>query len=351
MTDAAHIVAPGDSWDGLFGRFAEAGENDIYFDHRYVSLYASNGKRAEAFAYEAGDSLFFLPYLYGRVPEAKDEQFDFETAYGYSGPLSTDRDPSFLAAAWRAFDAHCAEKKFVAGLFRFHPLIENHRLAETGAVDVISERQSVFIDLGQNEDAVWQGYASDNRNRIRKSEKLGVRITAHDDIDSVRQFAELYLRRMSELEAGEEYFFDHAYFDNIAGFGADRFRVYLARVGEEIIGGALILLSGRFAHYHLSSTPREFQRFAANNLLRHSVVLDLLQGPYEKLHFGGGRTSSPEDSLLKFKRRFSKSLAQFHIGRYIPDPVKYETIRSAWRRNHPDKVADFGSLVLCYRYT
>jgi hypothetical protein len=54
---------------------------------------------------------------------------------------------------------------------------------------------------------------------------------------------------------------------------------------------------------------------------------------------------------LKFKRRFSKSLAQFCIGRYVADPVGYEAVCAAWKRDHPGKVLEYESRVLCYRYT
>lgn len=353
MIGTARIVEPGEGWDGLLQRFAASEENDVYFNHRYVTLYATGGKKAEAFAYKEDDSLFFLPLLLRAIDTTTGMGafFEFETAYGYSGPLSTDRNPEFLNRAWGAFQAYCKEREIVAGLFRFHPLLENHELAEGSKIEVIDDRKTVFIDLDQDEEAIWRAYASDNRNRIRKSKKSGVVVTVHDDKTALRIFAAIYAQRMSELEADSDYFFGDDYFENFTELGPGGYKVYLAKRGAEIIGGAIILLSSQFAHYHLSSTPREYQRYAANNILRHAVIVSLLRGPYEKLHFGGGRTSDPEDSLLRFKSRFSKSRAQFFVGRYVADPAKYEAVCDAWKRDHLSKVAEYESRILCYRYT
>ena len=46
------------------------------------------------------------------------------------------------------------------------------------------------------------------------------------------------------------------------------------------------------------------------------------------LHIGGGR-GGHDDSLLWFKSGFSQRLHQFHTGRWILDPSRYEALRVA----------------------
>ena len=117
-----------------------------------------------------------------------------------------------------------------------------------------------------------------------------------------------------------------------------------------VIGGAVVLLADRFAHYHLSSSLRDYFSYAPNNMLRHAVISGLLRQRWTRLHFGGGRGPDPKDSLFKFKRMFSKQEAQFYIGSFIADEAVYESLRSDWVRANPDKVAAYGNRVLCYRY-
>ena len=329
---------------------APYGLNDVYFDHRYVSLYTSPSRTAEAFVYETDDALFFLPYLIDEIQTDIADLYDFETAYGYSGPLSTSRDPKFLDNAWKAFDTMCTERGVVAGFIRFHPHMENHRFAVPRNMTIIPDCETVYIDLNQDEDAVWQGYASDNRNRIRKSMKMGVVVEIHREAAALTTFSRFYLKRMEELSADESYRFGQDYFRGIGDLGSDRFRVYLAKHGNEIIGGALILLSGRYAHFHLSASPVEFREFSANNRLRHDVIVDLLGQGLEILNFGGGRTGDPKDPLLNFKSRFSRARAQRYIGKYVVGQADYDAVCAAWRGAHPDKVDAYGNHLMCYRY-
>lgn len=352
MTGIAYNVEGRAVWDNVMARFGGSGLDDIYFDHRYASLYARQNKIPRAFVYEDGEALFFLPMIISPIEGGGNVQwYDFETVYGYSGPICRAGDVEFLTAAWQAFDAYCRSNRIVAGLFRFNPLIENHALAEAyPGVEVMLDRQTVYLDLDKEYRTVWDEYASDNRNRIRKAEKLGITLETKNDLSALRTFSDLYHGRMEELEADENYFFGAEYFEKIMDLGTERFRVLLAKAGGEVVGGAILLLSARFVHYHLSSTPRRYQKYAANNFLRDAAIKTFLGQGREKILFGGGRTAAADDSLLRFKERFSKTHLPFYIGRYVGDAAAYDGIRQEWKRNHPEMVAAYGNRVLCYRY-
>jgi len=353
MAGAFYSVDNRADWDAVFARFDGSGFNDIYFDHRYASLSAGTNQIPRAFIYEAGSSLFFLPMIVSPIDEndTEEQYFDFETPYGYSGPLCLHVSDEFLSNAWQAFDNYCKSNRIIAGLFRFNPLLGNHALAENySGVEVMLDRHTVYMDLDKDYQTAWNEYASDNRNRIRKAEKLGVTITMTNDLTSLQAFSELYHARMEELDADESYLFGTEYFEKIIELGKDCFQVLLATVGKDLIGGAILLLSDKFVHYHLSSTPREYQKYAANNFLRNAAVKEYVGTHRAKLHFGGGRTSATDDSLLRFKERFSKQRLPFYIGRYIGDADIYGAIRQNWIRSHPDKVEAYANRVLCYRY-
>ncbi len=350
MAASDRVVPKGAAWDETLARFSASGQNDIYFDHRYVALYATGGAEVRGFVHEEDGEIFFLPHLKRAIPTKSGPLFDMETPYGYTGPLSTTVDRCFLKKAWAAFRDYCREERIVAAFLRFHPLLENHHYAEGGPVRVIAERKTVFLDLDQDEDAIWREYASDNRNRIRKAMKSGVTVTQRDDTAALKIFSDLYHAHMDELGADADYFFGEDYFNAIARLGRGRFRIYLAERKGAVIGGAVVLLSDRFAHYHLSSSLHDYFSYAPNNMLRHAVISGLLRQRWSRLHFGGGRGPDPKDSLFKFKRMFSKQEAQFYIGSFIADEAVYESLRSDWVRAHPEKVAAYGNRVLCYRY-
>ncbi len=119
----------------------------------------------------------------------------------------------------------------------------------------------------------------------------------------------------------------------------------------EVIGGALILLSPRFVHYHLSASREDCFHMAPNNVLRDGVIRDFVGGTRSAIHFGGGLTGDPKDSLLAFKLNFSRQTLRFHIGTCVLDAGRYEAVCTEWlERTEPERRARFERFVLRYRY-
>ena len=120
------IVLPGEKWDKYLNIFDEYGLIDIYFNYRYLNLYVSEDSHAviESFIFESEGDFFFMPYI--RKPiKGSDNLWDFETVYGYSGPISTTENKEFLELAWKNFMRLMKEIGVIAGLIRFHPFFNN----------------------------------------------------------------------------------------------------------------------------------------------------------------------------------------------------------------------------------
>ncbi len=346
---SVRLIQDHGSWNRLLDGLG--GLADVYFRPAYAALYARPGDVNELFVFEQGGETFLLPWLVREIESQSDRPlFDFETAYGYGGPLSTSDDAAFLAAAWEALVAHCRARGVVCGFIRFHPLLDNHRWAAHGAVTVIDDRQTVALTLSKDRDTVLAGYASETRRKVRKAEQAGVVVTGRADQAALEVFARLYETHMRELDAHEDYFFGDDYFRAIPSLGANSWRVYLAEREGEVLGGALILLSARWAHYHLSSSLKAYTAFGPNNLLRHAVTMDLLGGGRERLHYGGGRTAAADDSLLRFKAGYSPERTTFRFGKVMIDRAAYDSVCAGWAQDHPDLVERFGGRFLKYRY-
>ncbi|HSP16250.1 MAG TPA: GNAT family N-acetyltransferase [Thermoanaerobaculia bacterium] len=325
--------------------------DDVYFRPAYCALYARPDDSSELFVFEMEGEVFALPWLVRPIESpAVRSLFDFETPYGYGGPLSTSSDPAFLGAAWNALEGHCSRRGIVCGFIRFHPLLENHRWVHSRSVTVVNDRQTVVLTLSKERDRVLADYSPDTRRNVRKGEKAGVKISVHTDAASLKVFACLYAAHMKELDAHDDYLFGEGYFNAVPTLGNGAWRVYLAERQGEVLGGALILLSGRWAHYHLSSSLKAHNAFAPNAMLRHAVTMDLLGKSQERLHYGGGRTAAADDSLLRFKGGFSPERAAFHFGGLICDPAAYEAICSHWAWTRPDLAEKYGGRFLRYRY-
>ncbi len=276
--------------------------------------------------------------------------FDFETPYGYGGPLATSDNAVFLDDAWAEIGEACRAQNIVCGFIRLHPLLDNHRFCAAGAVDVVTDRQTVVLSLNKDKARVWDDYTSSTRGKIRKAQRAGVTVTAEIGDRALSTFGETYQAHMAELGARDEYLFNSTYFQAIGALGDNAHRVYLARHAGQVVGGALVLLSRRLAHYHLSSSLRAHANLAPNNMLRHAAAMDLLDGPWETLHFGGGRTSDPSDSLFKFKAGYSPERATFRFAKFVADRPAYEALCHGWAKANPGLSEKFGSHFLKYRY-
>ncbi len=335
-------------WESVLDRLASAGLGDIYFDAAYVSLYEGNGVEAQLFVFEEGPDTFCLPYLKRTLPENAAGRYDMETAYGYAGPLATTEDGGFLGRAWAGFRQHAAETGLFAGFLRFHPLLRTERFAPAPFVGVEYVRDTVCLGLQQDEERIWQQYRSDTRTRIRKARKSGIEVEHLRGVDSLLVFGSLYRQAMTHIGADSFYRFDDEYFRAVDALPHGSYDLFLARRGEERVGGALTLSSSRFAHMHLSATLREARSLGVSHLLRHEAILHY-RGKREMFHFGGGTTNDPRDSLLRFKAGFSPERCEFRIGKLILDVGVYRTMCEEWEVQHPDRAEAAKGIFLKYR--
>jgi hypothetical protein len=68
-----------------------------------------------------------------------------------------------------------------------------------------------------------------------------------------------------------------------------------------------------------------------------------------QLSLGGGTTARPEDSLFRFKAKFSPIQRQVFVATRVHMRDVYDRIVAAWARTHPELVPTRGHFALCYR--
>lgn len=342
------IVSFTEHWDEYF-RYFRPEERDTYFTEQYVKLYESEVARAESFVYREGEDVFLFPYLKKPVDVLGGQFYDLETAYGYGGPLSNSADAGFLERAVEAFDGYARERKIIAGMVRFHPLIGNHPLFKD-RYTVTFDRFTVSMDLTLSQKEIWEKEVhSKHRNVIVKANKLGLTYHADGTLEGLGCFIKIYRSTMERLSADSFYTFNDDYFDGLKKLGD---AVFLASVylGREMIAGAIILTYGKFGHYHLAGTADGYAGYNPSNYLVYNTALYLKGRGIEKFHLGGGSTRDPENSLFRFKARFSRNRLPFFIGRMIIQREMYDKACSVWEESRRDSRGLYKNYVLKYRY-
>ena len=337
------------NWDDVLEKLPTE-QSDIYFSSAYVFLYENEQDKAECFIYKNGSQVYLFPYLKRENHLCNESFFDFETAYGYGGPVASSIDPDFIAAAESVLFDTCRRNGFVAGFMRSSPWLDNQKvIADVSRLTL--DRKTVLMDLRPTEEEIWsEQIHSKHRNVIRKAEREGLTFEVDAAFEHIGAFVEMYSSTMQRLNADDFYFFSEDYFTRFETSMAGNAFLGLVRFEDKIISAALFMHQGIYGHYHLSGSLPEFRRLAPNNLLIYKAALHLKTLGVRFFHLGGGSDSSPENTLFKFKRRFSPICRDFYIGKFIFDSELYAEICAQWERDNPQKRVEFDHLLLKYRY-
>ena len=322
---------------------------DVYFTPDYYSLYQKYGDgEAHCFVFEKDGELVLYPFLMNPITNLgytlDKEYYDIQGAYGYNGIITSSEDADFIAAFWETFDAYCQENDIVAEFTRFHPLLNNQRIASPKMKTFFS-RHTVALDL-TDEDIWMHQISSKNRNMIRKAEKEVVTIVESDDYETFRR---LYDGTMTDLHAEDFYFFPKSYYDEYKQTFKGKSMLCLAMLDGKAIAGSMFMFSDDYAHYHLSARDRAYSRYAANNLILWYAIQRAKERGCKWFHFGGGTTGNDDDSLLKFKKEFSKTLCEFWIGKRVHNQAVYDQIVEQWKTNYPERYEQNKVKLLGYR--
>lgn len=321
-------------WNEALHRLPEA---DVYHLPEYHHAYELNGDGdARLFIAESDRDILVHPFLLrpidrvGRTP-VPGGWWDIETVYGYSGPLSSGSDPSFLEGAWEAFGLWCRQNRVVAEFIRFNPLLENHAIAGQGCT-VTSERPTVVLNLEGSEEDLWKRYPKVQRNMVRKAESKELAARAESDPSRWAAFRHLYEDTMRRVQSDPYYLFSPAYHDHLQSAAGSWVRLFTVNHGDRVAAAAIFLFHGDRAHYHLAGSDPVYRGYAANNLLLHEVARWGQKHGCRRMHLGGGLTSDENDSLFSFKAGLSNDRLEFRVGRRIHDREAYDSLCSQWMR-------------------
>lgn len=334
-----------EKWNSYLQKY-KASQKDLYYSEEYVKLYETSDSKALCAVCYENENVLMMPFIRKEV----DGFYDFETAYGYGGPLSNVDQQDWIDAALEEMKALFAQEKYVCGFIRFHPLLENAKYCKEH-IQIIFDRNTVAINTVEREEQIWSNQiTSKNRNMIRKAEKNGLVYASEYDMASLDEFVKLYTATMERLGAEEFYFFDANYYRSFADSLSGKAFLGTVRKDGELICAALFMYSDDYGHYHLEGSNHAYSSLGANNLLLWKTALEFNKIGVKEFHLGGGYNSEPDNSLLKFKKSFSSNRKDFYIGKWIFNEKKYAELKEDWMKKYPEKIEKYGRMLLCYRY-
>ena len=336
-----------DRWDQYLISF-DARDKDLYFKEEYVKLYETDTEKGVCFVACQGGSIMLFPFLERSFTYRGAKFFDFETAYGYGGPIFNVKDEEFQKTALFEMFSFLKQNNYVCGFARFHTLLKTYQAFDPSCV--IFDRNTVAVDLTLDEEDIWtKEVHSKNRNVIRKAEKAGLQFVVDDKFDYLDDFIRLYNGTMDKLSADDFYYFDINYYSDFIKNIPNSFLGVVLLDGK-VISSAIFMYDGIYGHYHLSGSNKAYLSYSPNNYMLFQAALELKRRGVELFHLGGGTSSDENDSLLAFKKKFSPHLYDFYIGKFIFNQELYKSICEQWEANNPEKAQKYKRFLLKYKY-
>lgn len=307
---------------------------DIYFESGYGALYErAEGGKALCWSYEGPEGVVDHQFILRELPAVMEDGpwFDLVTPYGYGGPVIRQLNPGHEKAALvRAFEEdfgrYCREHRVVSEFVRFHPL-------EGNAGDFASVyhsrriRSTAGTSLRDFDDPVEAEFSPGCRKQIRRTLAGGVTWRVTPGPENLDEFEEIYRSTMERNHAPEYYDFGHGYFSECLA----RFREHILLIeavyeGRPVAAG-LYFAYGKRLHAHLSGTRSEYLYLSPAYIVHYAAVVWGKERGYDLVHWGGGRTNDPRDSLYQFKKKFGQHTEfDFFVGRRVWDRSAYDRL-------------------------
>jgi predicted N-acyltransferase len=308
-----------DEWQAVL---KEIGADDIYFSPDYVRLNGHvSGGTAECFVYRDGEAVIAYPYL--RRPIDGHDLFDLTSPYGFGGYV-TASPRAKMADFTAAFRAYCRETRVVSEFIRYHPLFENHEYAADDSLDIAEHQLVVVAELDQAPTDLAASMAKDTRKKIRKAEKAGISIVHDAAWEHYQAFTALYHQTMDQKSASRFYHFSSRFFAGLVDRLADRCALLLATLDGRMIGGLLIFRGPAYGYNYLSCSDYDYTNLGTNDALQLAALEWARDRGVRRYLLGGGLKG--EDSLFRFKAKFSPDRGRFFIGRRIHLPDVYQDL-------------------------
>lgn len=315
---SVYTLEEAEKWDTIVRSFQDY---DIYWLSGYVKTFQVHGDGEPIlFLYDDGNTRGINVIMMRDIAKStsfrylieEDCYFDITTPYGYGGWLVEGKNYNSL---FRTYFDWLEKNNIICEFIRFHPMVKNHELCqEFYETDQLGE--VVYMELSSPE-VIWNNLTSENRNRIRKSIKNGVRVNNDNSPEIYEQFHRIYDATMERKNAENYYYFSQSFYQSVLTELSQNSRVFWAEKDGEIIAASIMIYANGRMSFHLSGSLEDYNRLAPNNLIMYNAALWGYENGYKTLLLGGG-VGSRKDTLLRYKKTFNKGgLSHFYIGKKV----------------------------------
>ncbi len=330
---------------------------DIYMMPNYYELYENENSKAECFVFHENGQFVLYPYLKNNINqivgfELGSKYYDIEGAYGYNGVIASGVTQTMIDNFGDTFRNYCKKENVIAEFVRLNPLISNHLHKLYFDIELVNK--IVIVDLNLEPGELWyKSYEHAARKNINKAHKNDVNIAIFygNNIDDnwIDKFIEIYHKTLDRKDARSFYYFGGNFLRNLCKKLPNNSLLAFALKDSIAVSCELVLFQGRTAYSFIGGTLPEYFPLRPNNLLKHEIILRLMEMGLTQYCLGGGVETG--DTIYKYKKTFSKNNSlDFYIGKYVHDQMAYEEICALWAERYPEKLEKYLKYFMKYKH-
>ena len=259
MTKIIRVADNNDYWESVL-KNPKNKKLDIFCFPEYCNLFSNKNSEPFLFHFKKNEETWSLPLVKKRILidiKKFPKIFDIETPYGYGGPFSTTRDPSFIKLASKAFMEWCLKNNIVSSLIKFNPLLNNQDLFSEN-INKIINRKIITINLSESKN-LNEIFTPKILNLNRRVKKDNITINIENSSSEIQNFFNIYLKNMKRKKANQFYFFNENYFKNLKKIVDKNGYFITARLEKKMIGASIFLNFNNNSNYYLSSVSDGFK--------------------------------------------------------------------------------------------
>jgi hypothetical protein len=320
----------------------EVDSYDFYSTYDYHALSNTNGNKPILIKFTQDDIIIGLPLIIRQIENTP--FFDATSVYGYAGPISKNIPENFDNQLFKKeLNEFFVDHRIVSVFSRLNPFLLHQNKILDSIGKIITKGEVVMIDLDEDLEVQRQQYQKRIKSHINKARRLCT-IKKADSKEDITAFINLYYENMMRVDAKKSYFFNEDYFYKFRHIENCEIEILLASLNEtnEIISGAMFIKTKDIIQYHLSGTKTDYLDTAALKLLIDEMRIEGTKENYKVFNLGGG-LNSRDDSLLRFKKSFSKTLKDFTVWQYIVNEKIYGDLNKSVEINNNDFFPEYRS--------
>ena len=307
--------------------------HDIYFEHNYGKLYEQIEKGiALVFNYKSDYGEIKHLFIKRKIPMANNGEvyYDLITPYGYGGPViinyKTGNKQELLEGFHKKFKEYCLQNNIVSEFVRFHPIISNHKDFKN-IYNPIYVRNTVATKVEPDEDPFEKEFSKSARKTIRRAFREGVTYKITKSPNDIKSFLEIYYSTMNRKEASDYYYFDPNYFEKCLKYFKENVLLIEVIYDNKTVAMAFYFVYNKVIHAHLSGTLTEYLNLSPAYIIKYATAEWAKDNNIKLIHYGGGVSNSSDDSLYKFKKKFTRETEyKFYVAKKVWNEKVYKEL-------------------------